>query len=273
MVTWLVILGLTWLTVAALLIAGTYVLQGYVNDAPPDTFALLWRGAVAALIVVGLESWLCSLSCHHPDVYAPPLDFSVTNEEKPVAELLTITGRDRYVYRLRKDIQGRSIYLEEQQGRELRSRPDEIVIKRDPEDKKDLVTLEKEDREEVEQNPKRSLAESKVIRFLPPRDSEGKFRTAAGQGLRYLAPDGRYMEEGYYGRITSFRSGRWFLYILLNLGHLLVWWGCLWLLLQYPWSQALLMAFIFYLVATLLILPPVVVKLQATAGTAILLPS
>jgi hypothetical protein len=68
---------------------------------------------------------------------------------------------------------------------------------------------------------------------------------------------GREMRERFIGQVSTFRF--WILVgnVLLNLVHLALWFACLWLLLRFQWTHALLGAVVFWLVITLLLLPSI----------------
>ena len=95
-----------------------------------------------------------------------------------------------------------------------------------------------------------------------------------------LTPDGkpkeggkvvRFVEEGGKGRIISTddlgvivkpRPGVTFMMLLLNFAHLLVWFLAIWLLLEYQWPHALLLALPLWAAMTLMVLPGMVDRLK-----------
>jgi hypothetical protein len=103
--------------------------------------------------------------------------------------------------------------------------------------------------------------------FLPERDAKGHFKVAPGESLRYYeeGAKGRYMVEGQWGRVASYRFGRLVLDLFLNLLHFVVWWLVLWLLLRFQWSHALGLAVAFWAVMTLFVLPPLLTRAEEVA--------
>jgi hypothetical protein len=74
----------------------------------------------------------------------------------------------------------------------------------------------------------------------------------------FVSDNGWIMKEyadGPTGMPSAFRWSRFLMTLLLNFGHLLLWWLCLWLLLRFQWGHALGLAFVLWLVCTLSILP------------------
>jgi len=224
--TALIVYALIGLILAVLFGVGAYFLQGFVNDAPPTPLDLLWRAPAAALVVTLLTAWLCHLSRTSPNTFAPPLDYTAGEETQPVMKLTAVRGQDRIAYQMRKDVQGRVGYFDSV-GRELTGRPDAII-------------LEEEGNEVV---------------FAAQKDSNGKFQPDPGQPLRYVAKDGRYIQEGYWGRISSFRSGSLFVYFLISMLHLAAWFVALWPLMRFPWAQALGLSLALWAAHSLLFLP------------------
>jgi hypothetical protein len=76
----------------------------------------------------------------------------------------------------------------------------------------------------------------------------------------YVSSDGWVMPEYDLGRSTTFRVGRFVMNLLLNGLHLALWFVCLWLLLRFQWSHALGLAFVLWLVMTLLIVPMLMIR-------------
>jgi hypothetical protein len=81
----------------------------------------------------------------------------------------------------------------------------------------------------------------------------------------------RFVEEGGKGRIISSddlgvivkpRPGMTFMMLLLNFAHLIVWFLAIWLLLEYQWPHALLLALPLWAAMTLIVLPAVLDRLK-----------
>src|SRR5262249_58968055 len=89
---------------------------------------------------------------------------------------------------------------------------------------------------------------------------DGKFAERETHGmkhsLRYIEENGdRYIEETRLGKIISYRKGKLIGNIFINLIHLALWFLVIWLLLRFQWAHALGFAVIFWLVATLSLVP------------------
>ncbi len=87
---------------------------------------------------------------------------------------------------------------------------------------------------------------------------------------QFVSPDGWVIVEYAHptGEPTAFRTGRFFANIFLNLLHLGVWFGCLWLLLRFSWGHALALSFVCWLVMTLLVVPMLLVRAGAARESA-----
>ena len=233
----ILILFLFWFALSVLMAAGTLFLQGYFNESPPDLAELLWRapaaaGGVSAFVLV----WVI-IAYNAPDRFAvAPTDFSSSEETKPVRSLTAVLEGKKVEYRLIPEARGQGTYRDDQ-GRPLPSRPEEIIVKEDGQD----------------------------VVFKPERDDKGKFKVERGQPLRYRDDKGRYMEEGYLGRLSVPHPGRTFVYVLFNLAHAAVWFAVLWPVLRFSWGQSLLLTFGCWLVMTLLILPPILIRTRDVA--------
>ena len=90
-------------------------------------------------------------------------------------------------------------------------------------------------------------------------------------GRRFISGDGWVMieyETGPDGIPTKFRFGRFVINLFLNFVHFVLWFFCLWLLLRFQWSHALLLAAVFWLVFALLVWPVLQDRVRrATAAT------
>jgi hypothetical protein len=97
-------------------------------------------------------------------------------------------------------------------------------------------------------------------RFDAELTKDGKFAPSHAGGvtqkLRYHEQDGkRFIIEDELGKVFDYQSGLFYLNLLVNGLHLLVWFLVLWLLLQFQWSHALGFAVICWFAITLGILP------------------
>jgi hypothetical protein len=74
----------------------------------------------------------------------------------------------------------------------------------------------------------------------------------------YVSSDGWTMTEydtGPTGIPSRFRIGRFLMNMVLNFIHLALWFVCLWLLMRFMWSHALVAAFVLWIASTLIVLP------------------
>jgi hypothetical protein len=103
---------------------------------------------------------------------------------------------------------------------------------------------------------------SGVVALIVPEDKEEiryePAKSDAGTYPRFVSPDGWAMmvyEDGPTGESVAFRTGLLLVNLLLNFGHFVLWFLCLWLLLRFQWSHALGLAFVLWLVMTIFPLP------------------
>jgi hypothetical protein len=224
----ILLLLLLWFVLSGLLAAGTLFLQGYFNETPPQLNEVAWRApAAGAGIAVFVTLWTF-LYYNHPDSFAPLTEFS-SAEDQPYFPKFWIVSQEgqRVEYSLGKGDQGREVYLSVIGRRPLPARPAEIIIKED----------------------------GAEAHFKPDREAQ---KRDPNKTLSYRDEKGRVMQEGYLGKlIPERRSGRTFVYFLLNLAHFGIWFACLWPLLRFSWGQALLLALACWLTMTLVIVPPI----------------
>jgi hypothetical protein len=93
--------------------------------------------------------------------------------------------------------------------------------------------------------------DNEEVRYEPAKSDEGTYP-------RFVSPDGWTMmvyEDGPTGEPTKFITGLWLVNLLLNFGHLALWFLCLWLLLRFQWGHALGLAFVLWLLMTLVAVP------------------
>jgi hypothetical protein len=94
------------------------------------------------------------------------------------------------------------------------------------------------------------------VAFKPRQGPEGGYR-------EFVDANGWAMPEydtGPTGQPTKFRFGLFLANIFLNLLHLGLWFACLWLLLRFQWTHALGLALVLWLVATLVIVEPLLTE-------------
>jgi hypothetical protein len=85
----------------------------------------------------------------------------------------------------------------------------------------------------------------------------------AGKAVRFLEEGGTgwYIASDDLGIIAKAQAGRTFLMVFINFVHFVVWFLAIWLLLEYQWPHAFLLALPFWAATTLIVLPPMVSKL------------
>lgn len=95
-------------------------------------------------------------------------------------------------------------------------------------------------------------------RFEAELDERGAFKYTEGRPLRFVEVGGsRFMTETALGQITTLRYGLLFGNFFWNLVHLLVWFAGLWLLMQFQWPHALMLAALAWLLFALVVWPVV----------------
>jgi hypothetical protein len=102
--------------------------------------------------------------------------------------------------------------------------------------------------------------DNEEVRYEPAKSDEGTYP-------RFVSPDGWTMmvyDDGPTGEPIKFLTGLWLANLLLNFGHLALWFQCLWLVLRFQWGHALGLGFVLWLVATILVVP----MMLASAGKA-----
>lgn len=233
---------LVWIALIATMAVVTLSVQSYFNEQPPTIKDLFWRAPAAGTILMGFVLLWCHLASKSPEAFADFLEMNATEEQAPYSDIwiapfnpvtkeyLTAEKHQNQWqhYRLQRTANG-DIEYRDNLNRVMPGRPDSIVVREDKE----------------------------FIQFLPERNEEGKFQPRSTTGLRYIHKDSeRFMEEGELGRVSIFHTGQWVVYLLFNILHGVIWFGCFWLLMRFSWTQAFGLALLFWLVMTLLVVPP-----------------
>jgi hypothetical protein len=244
--TLILLILLLWAVLAGLLVAWSVWLQGYLYTEP--TPGIPWRGpAAGSAVLLVLLVWVF-LDFRNPGGYRPLFEGSSTETSKPFAELRVPRGKGKGedVYKLIRS--PREYHLNGQpSGKPLPSRPPSIIV----------------------------VEGGERYTFEPERDSKGNFKTrpkasswfgsAQTDPLRYIDGTGRVMEETSLGQIVTFRGGRFFANLLLNIVFFAVWFVALWVLLRFQWPHALVQAAVFWVVMMLFILPPLLTRVEQVA--------
>jgi hypothetical protein len=226
---------LVWVVLMVFLGAGTLWFQGYIYSEPAAD--LYWRAPAAGTVMALVVLLWCYLDYGSPGRYPALFDFSY-KEEKEFPELWAVKDGKTTRYEARKSATGGTEYRDANKM-QLPSHRDAIIVKEDGQE----------------------------VRFEPQRNEKGQYKTTPGQSFRYLEKDGRgrEMSEDAMGRVSEIQWGLLIGNIFLNLIHFLAWFVCLWLLLRFQWSHALGLAFIFWLMMTLVILPMLLTRVETVS--------
>ncbi|MBI1915907.1 MAG: hypothetical protein HYS12_14405 [Planctomycetes bacterium] len=229
------ILLLLWFVVSGLMATGTLFLQGYFNETPPALHDVAWRApAAGAAVTVFITLWTI-LYYNNPEGYAPLTEYSGTEEPPYFPKIWIVQEGQRIEFNLRKTDQGRPAYAGPTRLSKLPARPGEIIV----------------------------MEDGAEAHFKPDREAQ---KLDPNKTLSYRDEKGRVMQEGYLGQLVpEKRTGRTFVYILLNVMHGVVWFACLWPLMRFTWGQALLPSVGCWLMMTLVILPPILTQARDVA--------
>jgi hypothetical protein len=239
---WL-ILALVTVGAIVLLAAGALTLQGYFYTEPVE--GLVWRAAVAGAAVGAFVSFWCLIDRRSPGKYDTLFDFA-TEEKKEVTEFKAIrkdrAGNETAVaYARTPGLAGQSLFKDGTGNLFKRSASDYMVVAI-----------------EIEEN-------GEAKRFNADLDEKGNFKDT----LVYKEANGRrIMQEQPLGQVVEYRRGVLVLNLLLNFGHLLLWFLMLWLVLRFQWSHALGLAAALWLLMTLMIMPLLFARTRAKPAPA-----
>ncbi|HEY1376969.1 MAG TPA: hypothetical protein VGF55_09250 [Gemmataceae bacterium] len=222
--------------VAVLLAVGTLVIQGYLYSQPVG--GIVWRSAAAGAAVCLFFAFWCWLQARSPGQYGTLLDFSPRDTkvfDKFWSERVGGGGKQEILYTRGRDARGRVEYRDPS-GRLWQRSGDGGVM---------TAIIVEEDGEKK--------------RFEAEMTPSGQFKIEENRPLRYVEQGGRgrVMTDNEIGEITTTRYGLLFGNLLLNLAHLVVWFLCLWLLLEFQWPHALGLAAALWVAFALLVWPVV----------------
>lgn len=217
------------------------VLQTYVYNEP--TTGLFWRAPLGAALVTAFLGACCALDAQaigrneEPPFDAPFYASGVQTQTFPAFDALNIgpDGKDgkptHYVRRNRQ-------YQQEKPPYRTWSPTDAIIVR--------------DGDQEVRFDAERDARGNYVRHRKKPPPGLGWLTGAGGeQPLRYIDARGRVMTEDAIGRLSLPRWSMFWLNVLLNLLHLLVWFAVLWLVLRFQWQHGLGIAFVLWAVMTL----------------------
>jgi hypothetical protein len=230
-VLWLILtLALILLSLIVFFWVGSLFIQGYFYEGPtPD---LYWRAPAAAAAVTLFLAFFCLLA----KKYDVNTLFSFTSgSEQPFDSFYSIrNGKEtHYVKDKRKGM------FVDDQGKPWRWNDSEGVV--------DTIV--------VVEGDQRLIFKADLASGGKPKD--------AGKPVQFLEESGtgRYIASDELGIIAKTQGGRTFMMVFINLVHFVVWFLAIWLLLEYQWPHAFLLALPFWAATTLLVLPGMIDKL------------
>lgn len=239
----LLILLLLGAAVAALLLVGTAVIQGYLYNQPVD--GILWRSAAVGAAIAAFFGLWCWIETRAPGEYGGLLDFSPTKTDwvdRFWSERTGDRGKQEILYTKGRDARGRVVYMDADGNPWQRTGSGGMMTA--------II---------VEENGEKH-------RFDAEMTPQGTFKIEDNRPLRYVEQDGRgrVMTDDAIGGISTTRYGLLFGNLLLNLAHLLVWFLCLWLLMEFHWPHALGLALALWLAFAMLVWPVVRERVPVT---------
>jgi hypothetical protein len=230
-VLWLILtLVLILLSLIVFFWVGSLFIQGYFYEGP--TADLYWRAPAAAAAVTLFLAFFCLLAKKF-DVNT--LFNFTSGSEKPFDSFNSIrNGKEtHYVKDKRKGA------FVDDQGKAWRWNDSEGVV--------DTII--------VVEGDQRLIFKADLAPGGKPKD--------AGKPVQFLEEGrtGRYIAADELGIIAKAQGGRTFMMVFINLVHFAVWFLVIWLLLEYQWPHAFLLALPFWAATTLLVLPGMIDKL------------
>lgn len=232
---------------AVFLWAGTLFFQGYIYSEPAS--ALYWRApAAGAALALFLCLW-CFLDYRNPGRYNATWFEPTASDDEVFDKFWSVKGNREILYQAHKTARGLIEYSGANGRPWSRSDADGVV---------EAILVEDKD--------------GQRIRFNAELTDDKKFKTAAGEPLRYVEAGGRgrVMTETYIGKLPVSHRGATLAKIVLSLFHLGLWFACLWFLLHFQWGHALGLAVVLWLVLTLTLLPIIFTKTEETAKQRVL---
>jgi hypothetical protein len=225
---------LLWAVLVVFFWAATLWFQNYIYT--EAAAHMHWRALAAGTILTLFYALWGFIDYRVPGRYLSLFDFSAQETIGPFKEIWAVQGKKETLYKLVPSASGPATY--KAAGKPLPSRVDALIVEE----------------------------EGQKVRFDVQRDQDGKIKDEPGKSLKYIDPRGRIMLDDEPGKLSIFHTS-WLLgNLLLNLAHLLVWFACLWLVLQFQWSHALGLAVVFWIVMTIVILPMLLTQVEKAAA-------
>jgi hypothetical protein len=227
------------LVLGVALYVGTLFFQSYIYTEP--TPGLAWRAPAAAAALASFFTLWCFLITRS-DASPGKIPYDAIHRFSPKIEMFAapvpkfwvVRGDGaKVLYSARKRDDGRSEYYDD---------------KKKPYSQSGVVAIELENK-------------GGTVRLDKEAAEEGGYRI-------FRSADGWTMQEfenGPTGLPAQWRWGRFLGNLLLNLLHAALWFVCLWLLLHYRFNDALGMALVIWLIATLILVPMLLDQAAAIA--------
>lgn len=251
MVGLVLLFALAWAVLVVLFWAGSLWLQDLLYSEPAGQ--LYWRAPVAATALTAFLGFWGFLNYRA---------FDLSRSEPPYDALFFFGPSDHHVYpEFRAKRNGKEVVYRLKNGEYVEVQPPyrkwdptKEVIVRDEKDGPDVVF-----RAELDEkgNFRRERRRVRGLGWLMGSGSE--------QPLKYTDDQGRVMTEVDIGRVRVFHWGLFLANLALNLAHLVLWFLCLWLVLQFQWPHALGIAFIFWGVMTVVIVHMLMTRVEDVA--------
>ena len=231
------------LAVGILCALGAVILQGYWYESVADGIA--WRSAAtgaASGVVLGLWGML---EAAVPGRFDTLLNFS-PRESMVFDQFWSVRKSDRgtteELYKRSRDLRGVITFVDANQRPWQRSDGGMMVA---------VI---------VEENGERK-------RFDAELDAAGRFLVRDSEPLRYREVGGsRVMTEAAIGQLHTMRYGRLIVNLVWNLLHLAAWFACFWLILEFQWPHAVLLAAVMWLVTVVIVWPVLQERLRAVVS-------
>jgi hypothetical protein len=237
-------LALLFLSVMAVLWAGTLFLQAYLYSEPVSQ--IYWRAPAAALALALFLGFWCFLDYRHPPDYNPTKVLVEGRDVKApqVDKFYAVINDKEVLYTRTTNSKGLPEYHQSNTGKIWSAASADGMTK--------AVVIE-EDGQRAQFNAE-----------LTP---DGNFKKDQNGYVSYREEGGkrRVMTDAYIGRLDVPHGWTTFLIVLLSLSHLLVWFLGLWLLLRFQWGHALGLAVVLWLVLSFSIMPMLFGKVENSA--------
>jgi hypothetical protein len=226
---------LTGLTLAVFFYAGAMFLQGYIYTEPSQE--LYWQAPAAGGALMAFLTIWCLLIVNAEGANPRDIPYDTIFRFSPRVDLLAEPAQEiwgvkkdgeKKPYKRKREVTGRGQsgyrYFDVTSGR--------------PWSNSGIVNVELV-----------IAGENYIFKRVPGTD---------GSNAEFVSDNGWVMMDygdGPTGIPGVFRWGRFLMNVIMNVGHFLAWWLCLWLLLRFQWSHALGLGFALWLVFTFSLLP------------------